>query len=180
VFADTSNPWFRDSFTRIGDLEHHVAAQAAFWEDIMGGGRRYHGGEYRLQFHHTNNAAAVMNSDGAARWMHHMRRSLQTHARELTLCDIRVVPCILQVHISGCGFSWGVEFSFSVQSFAKCLMPSAYLRRAVPSCSHAEVRSLFAASSALIPLSFRFLTKARPQVRKTAQLAARRGRFCAS
>jgi truncated hemoglobin YjbI len=100
VFADT-HTWFRDSFARIGDLEHHVATQSAFWEDVMGGGRRYHGGEYRLQFHHANNAAAVMNAEGAARWMLHMRQALQVHAAELARCDVRVVPCILQVCTAG-------------------------------------------------------------------------------
>jgi truncated hemoglobin YjbI len=99
VFADTPNPWFRDAFARLGDLEHHVATQSAFWEDVMGGGRRYHGGEYRLHFHHTNNAAAVMTAKGATRWMFHMRHALQTHAAQLTRCDPRVVPCILQVLI---------------------------------------------------------------------------------
>ena len=87
VFADALNPWFRDAFARLGDLEHHVATQSAFWEDVMGGGRRYPGGEYRLQFHHTNNAAAVMTAKGAARWMFHMRQALHTHAAQLQRCD---------------------------------------------------------------------------------------------
>jgi truncated hemoglobin YjbI len=99
VFADTRNPWFREPFARIGDIEHHVAAQAAFWEDVMGGGRRYHGGEQRLQFHHANNAADVMTAKGAARWMYHMRQALESHALEFSRCDARVVPCILQVRM---------------------------------------------------------------------------------
>ena len=47
-----------------------------FWIDTMGGGKKYHGADFRLNFHHANNAAQVMNARGASRWMHHMRETI--------------------------------------------------------------------------------------------------------
>ena len=91
VFADDEAPWFRDAFVRLGPIEHHVNTQAAYWIDAMGGGRKYHGGEYRLKFHHENNAKEVMTAAGATRWMYHMRQTLQS----MRFDDPRVKPAIL-------------------------------------------------------------------------------------
>jgi truncated hemoglobin YjbI len=76
IAADDEEPWLPRAFTRISDWDHHVATQTAFWLDAMGRGPCYHGGEYRLQFHHQHNAGHVMTQVGAARWMHHMRLAL--------------------------------------------------------------------------------------------------------
>jgi len=76
IYADTEEPWLPHAFTRISGMDHHVATQAAFWLDAMGRGKSYHGGEFRLNFHHQHNAAHVMTQVGAARWMHHMRLAL--------------------------------------------------------------------------------------------------------
>ena len=46
------------------------------WIDVMGGGPYYHGAEYRLNFHHTHNAMALMNVKGAERWVTLMRDTL--------------------------------------------------------------------------------------------------------
>lgn len=91
VYADTEAPWFRDAFTRIGSMEHHIYAQAAYWVDVMGGGKHYHGGSYRIDFHHSHNASQVMNASGASRWMHHMRGALNDQHFQ----DRRVKPCIV-------------------------------------------------------------------------------------
>merc|ERR1711959_132880 len=64
IAADAEEPWLPDAFTRISDWDHHVATQAAFWLDAMGRGKCYHGGEYRLQFHHHHNAGHVMTQQG--------------------------------------------------------------------------------------------------------------------
>lgn len=74
VFAD--EPWFTSVFERVGGLRHHVATQASMWIDVMGGGPYYHGAEYRLSFHHTHNAMALMNDKGAERWVSLMRDTL--------------------------------------------------------------------------------------------------------
>merc|ERR1739841_279724 len=81
------------AFERISGLDHHVMTQTQFWIDVMGGGRAYHGGDYRLNFHHEHNAHSVMNAAGAKRWMHHMG---------LTLCEMdfsaiapRIKPCLV-------------------------------------------------------------------------------------
>ena len=46
------------------------------WCDVMGGGRYYHGGSYRLNFHHTHNAIKILNRKGAERWALHMNATL--------------------------------------------------------------------------------------------------------
>ena len=96
VFADHEEVWFRDAFVNLAPLDYHVATQASYWIDAMGGGRRYHGGEYRLHFHHQNNAAEVMTAQGASRWMYHMRNTLSHLAKSLDDLDERVRPCILE------------------------------------------------------------------------------------
>ena len=91
VFDDTEAPWFRQAFVRTAPMEYHIKTQAAYWIDAMGGGKRYHGGEYRLHFHHSHNAQQVMNAEGAHRWMHHMRKTLENVKFE----DPRVKPCVI-------------------------------------------------------------------------------------
>lgn len=93
VFADDEAPWFRQAFERTAPFERHVATQAAYWIDAMGGGKRYHGGEYRLHFHHSHNASQVMMAEGAKRWMYHMRKTLQSVR---FVDDPRIKPCILE------------------------------------------------------------------------------------
>jgi len=93
VYGDDEEAWFRDAFSDLSDIDHHVKTQALYWIDAFGGGKLYHGGSYRLNFHHHGNASQVMNAAGAKRWMHHMRGALenQQHAFE----DPRVMPCIV-------------------------------------------------------------------------------------
>jgi len=76
VYKDDEDAEFKRAFTRISGMNHHIATQAAFWIDAMGGGRAYHGGMYRLEFHHHHNAKQVMTHKGAVRWMLHMRAAL--------------------------------------------------------------------------------------------------------
>lgn len=98
VFDDYEAPWFRTAFARISDMEHHVATQTQFWVDVMGGGKCYHGGDYRLNFHHTHNASTVMNAEGAKRWMHHMRLAILDNEKDPNTCyssvDERIIPCL--------------------------------------------------------------------------------------
>ena len=92
---DEDYTWFKEAFTDLASKEHHIAAQAAFWIDSFGGGRIYHGGTYRLNFHHEANAEDVMHAKGAERWMYHMRRALKDYESELNAVDERVFPCIV-------------------------------------------------------------------------------------
>jgi len=93
VYADFEDTHFRTAFTQISGIEHHIATQTAFWIDVMGGGRAYHGGDFRLNFHHTHNAASVMNAAGATRWMYHMGNALcETNFSDV---DARIKPCIV-------------------------------------------------------------------------------------
>ena len=99
VFADTDNPWFRDVFERAAPKRHHINTQVAYWVDAFGGGRCYHGGNYRLNFHHTRNAREIMTARGAAHWMHHMKETLLHLLLEerdpILVGDPRVFSCIV-------------------------------------------------------------------------------------
>ena len=96
VYADDDEEWLRDAFISIRPpLNHHVATQSAFWIDAFGGGRQYHGSEYRLSFHHSQQEVLrVMNARGAARWMHHMALALNVDT-DFRHEDPRVKPCIV-------------------------------------------------------------------------------------
>lgn len=85
--------WFRSVFARIGRADHHVATQSAMWLDVMGAGPAYHGGEFRLNFHHTHNAIQLMNEKGAQRWVKLMVEALDASSDFMTE-DNRVRPCI--------------------------------------------------------------------------------------
>lgn len=95
VYGDYEEAWFRTAFARLSDKDHHIQTQAAYWIDAMGGGKYYHGGDYRLNFHHTHNAGDVMSARGAKRWMHHMKLAIVKHSNELCKLDRRIVPCLL-------------------------------------------------------------------------------------
>ena len=91
VFND--EPWFTSVFQRVASKPRHIGTQAAMWIDVMGGGHQYHGGEYRLNFHHTHNAMELMNAKGADRWVQLMRETLDTPGLDLTK-DPRVRPAL--------------------------------------------------------------------------------------
>ena len=95
IFGDTTPGSIASAFTRIADLDHHVATQSAFWIDAFGGGKQYHGGDYRLNFHHENNAASVMNAQGAKRWMLHMGRTLCDARSDYSGIDPRIKPVLV-------------------------------------------------------------------------------------
>ncbi len=83
VFNDEH--WFKSVFERVGPLEHHVKTQSQMWVDVMGGGLAYHGGEFRLNFHHTHNAMQLMNERGAARWVELMVQTLDESQVEFSV-----------------------------------------------------------------------------------------------
>lgn len=85
--------WFAAVFQRISNKQHHIHTQSAMWIDVMGGGLHYHGGEYRLNFHHTHNAFELMNERGAKRWTELMANTLNDPATDFT-DDQRVRPAI--------------------------------------------------------------------------------------
>ena len=90
VLSDNKDELFRDTFKNSGTLEHHVKKQANFWIDVTGGGKRYPGGEARLELHHDN-AKIIMNYKGAYRWLYHMKNSIES----TNFDDPRVVHCII-------------------------------------------------------------------------------------
>lgn len=95
VLADKTPGSIAWAFTRIAGLDHHVATQAAFWVDQFGGGKKYHGADYRLNFHHENNAAAVMTAEGARRWMKHMGEAILEETAHWNQMDVRIKPCVV-------------------------------------------------------------------------------------
>jgi hypothetical protein len=64
VFEDDTAEWFKEVFNTTAPKQHHINAQAAYWVDAFGGGRRYHGGNGRLTFHHMYNAKSIMTAEG--------------------------------------------------------------------------------------------------------------------
>ena len=82
VFANEA--WFSSVFARVNSMTGHINAQASMWADVMGGGQYYHGGEYRLSFHHSHNAMALMTDKGAKRWCELMRQTLDDPTLDLT------------------------------------------------------------------------------------------------
>lgn len=91
VFSDEL--WFSSVFARVASKERHIMTQAAMWIDVMGGGHQYHGGEFRLNFHHTHNAFELMNDHGARRWVDLMVKTLNRPDIDYT-DDERVRPAI--------------------------------------------------------------------------------------
>ncbi len=81
------------------------------WIDVMGGGSYYHGGEYRLNFHHTHNAMSLMNDDGAERWVKLMVETLNDPELDMT-DDARVRPAI-NSFLSHFMDRYAAEFDFS-------------------------------------------------------------------
>ena len=112
VFAD--EPWFTSVFERVGGLVHHINTQASMWVDVMGGGPYYHGAEFRLSFHHTHNAIALMNDKGAARWTQLMLETLDASS-DLMTQDPRVRVSI-NTFLAHFMTKYADEFAFSDQS----------------------------------------------------------------
>jgi len=102
--------WFSSVFSRIGPINHHVNTQSAMWLDVMGGGFAYHGGEYRLNFHHKHNAYELMNSHGAERWLKLMRLTLDSSEQYMTE-DPRV-RCSINTFLSHFMKKYAVDFGF--------------------------------------------------------------------
>ena len=86
-------PWFTSVFQSVGTKTRHINSQAAMWVDVMGGGKKYHGAEFRLNFHHTHNAMELMNAKGATRWVSLMKATLDDPDLDLT-ADLRVRPAL--------------------------------------------------------------------------------------
>ena len=108
VFAQEH--WFRSVFAKVGGLEHHVNTQSSMWIDVMGGGLAYHGGEFRLTFHHTHNAMELMNDKGAQLWVKLMVETLNDPAVDMT-DDSRVRPA-LNTFLSHFMSKYAEEFKF--------------------------------------------------------------------
>lgn len=108
VFSDEQ--WFTAVFARVGPLEHHIMTQASMWVDVMGGGPAYHGGDFRLNFHHTHNAMELMTDRGARRWTELMVRTLDDCGKHMA-DDPRVRPA-LNTFLTYFMGKYATEFAF--------------------------------------------------------------------
>ena len=111
VFDDED--WFRSVFARIGGINHHINTQASMWLDVMGAAPHCHGGEFRLNFHHTHNAFQLMNEKGAKRWAKLMVETLDDTASHMSN-DPRVRPSI-NTFLTHFFDKYAAEFNFSVR-----------------------------------------------------------------
>ena len=108
VFDDED--WFHSVFARVGGINHHVNTQASMWLDVMGAAPFYHGGEFRLNFHHTHNAFQLMNEKGAKRWVKLMVETLDDSADHMTQ-DTRVRTSI-NTFLTHFFAKYATEFNF--------------------------------------------------------------------
>jgi len=114
VFAD--EPWFRSVFENVGGVNHHIATQASMWIDVMGGGPYYHGGEFRLNFHHTHNAHQLMDEKGAKRWVSLMVDALEDSASLMT--DDPRIRLSINTFLTHFFAKYAAEFNFrNVETF---------------------------------------------------------------
>jgi len=113
VFEQDS--WFKSVFESVGNLNHHVNTQASMWIDVMGGGPYYHGGEFRLSFHHTHNAMQLMNKEGAELWSKLMVETLDASA-DIPTKDPRI-RISLNTFLDFFMGKYADEFSFENRSF---------------------------------------------------------------
>lgn len=107
--------WFKSVFERVGGVNHHINTQASMWVDVMGGGPYYHGAEFRLNFHHTHNAMALMNNKGAELWTKLMLETLDASSHLMTE-DPRVRVCI-NTFLSFFMSKYAEEFQFENRSY---------------------------------------------------------------
>ena len=112
VFEDEA--WFASVFERVASKERHVKTQSSMWIDVMGGGLQYHGGEFRLNFHHTHNALELMNERGATRWIELMVDTLNDPDVDYT-DDERVRPAI-NTFLDFFVGKYAKDFNFEVKS----------------------------------------------------------------
>lgn len=108
VFADCDG-WFRVPF-EVAGFDHHVKRATDFWLDAMGGGKRYYGGDGRLDLMHSRESSIIiLTARGAERWMNHMSKAVQ-------LADLgpdprvrKTVKDFLRVHVR----KYGKSFHFN-------------------------------------------------------------------
>jgi len=106
--------WFKSVFMRVASKERHIQTQSAMWIDVMGGGQQYHGGEFRLNFHHTHNAMELMNGKGAERWASLMKKTLDEDDIDFT-DDARVRPAI-NTFLTYFMNKYAADFNFDTRS----------------------------------------------------------------
>jgi len=100
-------------FARVGGVNHHINTQGGMWLDVMGAGPAYHGGEFRLHFHHTHNAFQLMNEKGANRWAKLMVETLDATAHHMG-GDPRVRPGI-NTFLTHFFAQYASDFSFEIR-----------------------------------------------------------------
>lgn len=92
IFNDDDHPWFRDTFAKLGSVDYHVMGQKNFWLDVMGGGKKYHGGLSKLKFKHKM-SRKIMTERGGKLWIYHIQKALNDPRVYLTN-DRRILSCI--------------------------------------------------------------------------------------
>ena len=112
LFDEAEDIQFIKTFKVLGSIEHHIIGQTNFWLDAMGGGKKYAGGQFRLQRHHDL-AKHIMNAKGARIWLQHMRYTLNTTLVDFT-DDTRVKPCIMNF-LNFFMEKYGLEYGFKAR-----------------------------------------------------------------
>lgn len=120
VYADEEYTKLKKVFQKVPNttpqesMEHHIKTQSQYWVDALGGGKKYHGGFGRLEFHHRYNGMEVMNTEAATRWTFHMNRAI---VESDFTADPRVKDCLcdfLKTHMD----KYGEQFKFNTQKLS--------------------------------------------------------------
>eukprot|EP01006_Ploeotia_vitrea_P001833 TRINITY_DN105753_c0_g1_i1.p1 TRINITY_DN105753_c0_g1~~TRINITY_DN105753_c0_g1_i1.p1 ORF type:complete len:276 (+),score=31.72 TRINITY_DN105753_c0_g1_i1:109-828(+) len=109
--TDPEHTEFRYAFERIGPVERHITTQVQLWLDAFGAGKAYHGGDFRVNFHHKNNAPHVMNQQGGVLWVQYMNQTLNDCAEILNNVDPRLRRT-LEVFVYVMVEKYAAEFKF--------------------------------------------------------------------
>ncbi|KAL7572592.1 hypothetical protein ACA910_000406 [Epithemia clementina (nom. ined.)] len=132
IYNDHEADWFRSIFMDLASKQHHIQAQTLMWLDCFGGGRLYHGGEFRLNWHHQGtHALPIMTVPGAERWMNHMNAALKEEESKENGAffgtESRVRPALntfLQFFLQSYGNSFGFSAATNKpEMFGSILLP---------------------------------------------------------
>ena len=133
IYHDTTQEWFRSVFGQLASQERHIQAQVQMWIDCMGGGRTYHGGTFRLEWHHSaTQALTLMNQRGMQQWVHYMKETLQELQPRLKDVDPRLpgaISTFLQFFLEYYAHKFDFVVPVSEPLFGKLILPPNSSRR---------------------------------------------------
>lgn len=75
IFNEKNLELFHNKFIKSGNLDYHIKHQSNYWIDVMGGGKKYLGGEELLNYKHEK-IKDIMNFQNSKIWIKYMLETL--------------------------------------------------------------------------------------------------------